>query len=68
MREDDIMDMVQGIFSNPDDYASSLGMARVKRSNWDKEFTLEKLGLSFRIKYKNPSDKLQVIIFTILLL
>jgi len=59
VREDDIMDMVQGIFSNPDDYASSLGMARVKRSNWDKEFTLEKLGLSFRIKYKDPSDKLQ---------
>lgn len=61
MREDDIMDMVQGIFSNPDEYASSLGMARVKRSNWDKEFNLEKFGFSFRIKYKDQSNKLQVI-------
>jgi len=59
VREDDIMDMVQAIFSNPDNYASSLGMVRVKRSNWDKEFNLQKMGFSFRIKYKDSSNKLQ---------
>jgi len=57
LREDAVMDMVQGIFSDAEAYASSMGMARVKRSNWDKEFNLEKMGFNFRIKYQDPANR-----------
>jgi hypothetical protein len=60
LREEAVMDMVQGIFSDAEAYASSMGMARVKRSNWDKEFNLEKMGFSFRIKYQDPSNRKMV--------
>jgi len=59
LREDGVMDIVQSIMSNPEAYASSLGMARVKRSNWDKEFNLEKMGFNFKIKYQDPSNRKQ---------
>lgn len=57
LREDAVMDMVQGIFSDAEAYASSLDMARVKRSNWDKEFNLQKMGFNFRIKYQDPANR-----------
>jgi len=57
LREDDVMDMVQAIISNPEAYASSLGMDRVKRSAWDKEFNLEKMGFNFKVKYQDPSNR-----------
>jgi hypothetical protein len=66
LREESVMDMVEGImseahgygiFSDAEAYATSMGMARVKRSNWDKEFNLEKMGFSFRIKYQDPTNR-----------
>lgn len=57
MREDDMMGMVSNMIASPDAFATSLGMDRVKRSAWDKEFNLEKKGFSFKIKYNDPSNK-----------
>ena len=59
LRADGMMDMFQGLMSNPDAFASSLGMERVKRSNWDREFNLEKMGFHFRVKYQDPSNRLK---------
>jgi len=57
LRADGMMDMFQGLMSNPDAFASSIGMERVKRSNWDREFNLEKMGFNFKVKYQDPSNR-----------
>merc|ERR1711874_381868 len=44
VREDDLVDMIQGVMADPDAYASAMGMVRNKRSAWDREFNLEKMG------------------------
>merc|ERR1711970_1399363 len=36
VRQDDLVDMIQGVIANPEAYASALGMVREKRSAWDK--------------------------------
>jgi len=59
LRADGMMDMFQGLMSNPDAFASSIGMERVKRSNWDREFNLEKMGFNFKVKYQDPSNRLK---------
>ena len=55
-----MMGMVSNMIASPDAFATSLGMDRVKRSAWDKEFNLEKKGFSFKIKYNDPSNKAKV--------
>lgn len=59
VRDDSMVDMLQGMLMNPEAAASALGMTRNKRSAWDKEFNLEKMGFSFKIKYQDPSNRLQ---------
>ena len=59
MRSDAMMEKLQDLMSNPNALASSLGMERVKRSNWDKEFNLEKLGFNFKVKYLDPANRLK---------
>ncbi len=54
-----MMEKLQDLMSNPDALASSLGMQRVKRSNWDKEFNLEKLGFNLKVKYQDPANRLK---------
>merc|ERR1711962_1837386 len=55
--EDDLVDMIQGVMADPDAYASAMGMVRNKRSAWDREFNLEKMGFNFRIKYQDPANR-----------
>merc|ERR1711922_63510 len=57
VREDDLVDMIQGVMADPDAYASAMGMVRNKRSAWDREFNLEKMGFNFRIKYQDPANR-----------
>ena len=63
MKEADLVDMIQGVMADPDAFATSLGMARVKRSAWDREFNLEKMGFNFKLKYIDPNNKIKVGIF-----
>merc|ERR1712142_960003 len=57
VREDDLVDMIQGVMADPDAYASAMGMVRNKRSAWDREFNLEKMGFNFRIKYQDTANR-----------
>jgi len=57
MKEADLVDMIQGVMADPDAYASALGMVREKRSAWDREFNLEKMGFNFKIKYQDPANR-----------
>merc|ERR1719431_2498414 len=57
VRQDDLVDMIQGVIANPEAYASALGMVREKRSAWDREFNLEKMGFNFKIKYQDPANR-----------
>merc|ERR1712001_56103 len=57
VREDDLVDMIQGVIANPEAYASAMGMVRNKRSAWGREFNLEKMGFNFRIKYQDPANR-----------
>jgi len=59
MKEADLVDMIQGVMADPDAYASALGMVREKRSAWDREFNLEKMGFNFKLKYIDPSNKVK---------
>ena len=54
--------MVQALYRNPDALASSLGegMNRVKRSSWDTELHFEKMNMTYKLKYKDSSNKLKV--------
>ena len=54
--------MVQALYRNPDALASSLGegMTRVKRSSWDTELHFEKMNMTYKLKYKDSSNKLKV--------
>jgi hypothetical protein len=61
-REDDFLfDTIQSFLAAPDAYASALGFSRVKRSSgdWDKEFNLDSVGVSVKIKYDDPNNQLK---------
>jgi len=61
-REDDVLfDTIQSFLAAPDTYASALGFSRAKRSSgdWDKEFNLNSVGASVKIKYDDPNNQLK---------
>merc|ERR1711973_526961 len=58
-QEDALFDMVQSFLIQPDEFATSLGMTRVKRSAFDKDFKFDALGLQVQIKYIDPSNQLK---------
>merc|ERR1739844_154228 len=57
---DQLMNQVQDFLVNPEPLATAMGM-RVKRStgDWDKEFDMEVLGLSFKLKYVDPAHPIK---------
>ena len=58
--EDFLYDAIQSFLAAPDAYASALGFSRSKRSaDWDKEFNLNSVGASVKIKYDDPSNQLK---------
>jgi len=59
MEEDALFDMAQSFLAQPEEYASALGMTRVKRSAFDKDFKIDALGLQVQIKYKDPNNQLK---------
>merc|ERR1711973_1054020 len=58
-QEDALFDMVQSFLIQPDEFATSLGMTRVKRSAFDTDFKFDKLGLHVQIKYLDPNNHLK---------
>lgn len=61
-REDDFLfDTIQSFLAAPDAYASALGFTREKRSSgdWDREFNLDSVGASVKIKYDDPNNQLK---------
>jgi len=59
LQEDALFDMLQSFLIQPDEFATSLGMTRVKRSAFDKEFKFDALGLQIQIKYLDPNNQLK---------
>ena len=57
---DQILNQVQDFLVNSEPLATAVGM-RVKRStaDWDKEFDMEALGLSFKLKYVDPTNPIK---------
>merc|ERR1712168_846190 len=51
-QEDQIFDMIQSYLAEPEAFASSLGMSRVKRSAYDKAFNFNAMGVEVGIDYK----------------
>merc|ERR1711931_392350 len=58
-QEDQIFDMIQSFLAEPETFASSLGMSRVKRSAYDKAFNFNAMGVAVGIDYKDPNNKLK---------
>lgn len=61
-QEDDILfDTIQSFLVEPDNYVAALGFSRSKRSSgdWDKEFNLNSVGASVKIKYDDPENQLK---------
>jgi len=59
IQEDALFDMVQSFLIQPDEFASAVGMTRVKRSAFDKDFRFDALGLQVQIKYLDPNNQLK---------
>merc|ERR1712168_1147002 len=59
VQEDALFDMVQSFLTSPDQYADALGMSRVKRSTYDREFNIAALGAHVGVKFNDPSNKLK---------
>ena len=51
--------MIQSFLTDPPRFAEAFGAQRVKRSTWDHEFNLRRLGVSLGIKYKNKNSSLE---------
>lgn len=58
-QDDALFNTLQSFLVEPDEFATSLGMTRVKRSAYDKDFRLNALGLQVQIKYKDPNNQLR---------
>jgi len=58
-QEDQIFDMIQSFLAEPEAFATSLGMSRVKRSAYDKAFNFNAMGVEVGIDYKDPNNKLK---------
>merc|ERR1711914_29669 len=58
-QEDQIFDMIQSFLAEPETFASSWGMSRVKRSAYDKAFNFNAMGVAVGIDYKDPNNKLK---------
>merc|ERR1712142_1332890 len=58
-QDDQIFDAVQSFLAEPEAFASSLGMSRVKRSTYDKAFNFNAMGVEVGIDYKDPNNKLK---------
>jgi len=58
-QEDQIFNAVQSFLAEPETFASSLGMSRVKRSTYDKAFNFNAMGVEVGIDYKDPNNKLK---------
>merc|ERR1712198_475388 len=56
---DQIFDMIQSFLAEPETFASSWGMSRVKRSAYDKAFNFNAMGVAVGIDYKDPNNKLK---------
>merc|ERR1712121_1224 len=59
VEEDALFDMVQSFLTSPDQYVDVLGMSRVKRSTYDREFNIAALGAHVGVKFSDPSNKLK---------
>merc|ERR1712002_180341 len=59
VQEDALFDMVQSFLTGPDQYIDALGMSRVKRSTYDREFNIAALGAHVGVKFNDPSNKLK---------
>jgi len=59
VQEDALFDMVQSFLIQPDEFASAVGMTRVKRSAFDKDFRFDAIGLQVQIKYLDPNNQLK---------
>jgi len=59
-REDDyLFNMVQAFISEPEAFAPSLGMSRVKRSADGRAFNFNAEGVAVNLEYKDPSNRLK---------
>lgn len=61
-RQDDFLfETIQSFLVEPEAYASAFGFSRPKRSSgdWDKEFNLNSVGASVKIKYDDPNNQLK---------
>jgi len=59
MEEDAVFDMVQSFLYAPEQFADALGMTRVKRSTYDREFNVAALGAHVGIKFNDPNNRLK---------
>jgi len=57
VQEDVVFDMLQAMIHNPESVADAFGLTRVRRSAYDKEFSLDRLGVNVGIKYIDPSNQ-----------
>jgi len=57
--QDAVFDMVQSFLTAPEQFADVLGMTRVKRSTYDREFNIAALGAHVGIKYADPANRLR---------
>lgn len=58
-QDDALFNAIQSFLVEPDEFATSLGMTRVKRSAYDKDFKISALGLQVQIKYNDPNNQLK---------
>merc|ERR1711962_167559 len=58
-QENQLFDMIQSFIAEPEAFASSLGMTRVKRNAHGKAFHFNAMGVEVCLDYKDPSNKLK---------
>lgn len=59
VQEDALFNLLESFLTSPEQYTSALGFQRNKRSTCDKEYNLEKIGVSVCIKYIDPAQQLR---------
>lgn len=58
-QDDALFETIQSFLVEPEEFATSLGMTRVKRSAYDKDVKISALGLHIQVKYNDPNNQLK---------